>query len=66
MRGAPQVTGFIASLAVAIILENLAVMTISAQPRTFLVPAYLNPLVAFGALSRPGHRHRHRRRSRSC
>src|ERR1043166_3087767 len=39
MRGAPQVTGFIASLAVAIIIENLAVLTVSAQPRTFAVPA---------------------------
>ncbi len=51
MRGAPQVTGFIASLAIAIILESLAVMTISAQPRTFLVPDYLNALVRFGGLS---------------
>lgn len=51
MRGAPQVTGFIASLAVSIILENLLVMTISAQPRVFLVPAYLNRLVSAGVIS---------------
>jgi branched-chain amino acid transport system permease protein len=51
MRGAPQVTGFIASLAVSIIIENLAVLTVSAQPRTFAVPAYLNRLVALGGLS---------------
>jgi branched-chain amino acid transport system permease protein len=51
MRGAPQVTGFIASLAVSIIIENLAVLTVSAQPRTFAVPAYLNQLVQFGTLS---------------
>ncbi|HVM85648.1 MAG TPA: branched-chain amino acid ABC transporter permease [Candidatus Binatia bacterium] len=51
MRGAPQVTGFIASLAVSIIIENLAVLTVSAQPRTFAVPAYLNQLVAFGSVS---------------
>jgi branched-chain amino acid transport system permease protein len=51
MRGAPQVTGFIASLAVAIFLENLAVMTISAQPRSFLVPDYLNLLVKAGPVS---------------
>lgn len=51
MRGAPQVTGFIASLAVAIIIENLAVMTISAQPRSFLAPPWLNQLVAIGPLS---------------
>ncbi len=51
MRGAPQVTGFIASLAVAIILENLLVMTISAQPRVFLVPEYLNRLVSTGVIT---------------
>lgn len=51
MRGAPQVTGFIASLAVAIFLENLAVMTISAQPRTFMVPDYLNVLLHIGGVS---------------
>lgn len=51
MRGAPQVTGFIASLAVSIFLENLAVMTISAQPRTFLVPDVLNRLIAAGGVS---------------
>src|SRR3954447_2434266 len=51
MRGAPQVTGFIASLAVSIIIENLAVLTVSAQPRTFAVPAYLNQLVRLGSLN---------------
>ncbi|WP_102957705.1 branched-chain amino acid ABC transporter permease [Mangrovicella endophytica] len=51
MRGAPQVTGFIASLAVAIILENLAVMTITAQPRTFAIPAWLGALVPLGSIS---------------
>lgn len=51
MRGAPQVTGFIASLAVSIIIENLAVLTVSAQPRTFAVPAYLNQLIPLGGLS---------------
>ena len=51
MRGAPQVTGFIASLAVSIIIENLAVLTVSAQPRTFAVPTYLTQLVQFGTLS---------------
>jgi branched-chain amino acid transport system permease protein len=51
MRGAPQVTGFIASLAVSIMIENLAVLTVSAQPRTFAVPAYLNRLVSLGVLN---------------
>lgn len=51
MRGSPQVTGFIASLAVAIILQNLAILTITAQPRTFQVPEYLNALVALGPIT---------------
>ena len=51
MRGSPQVTGFIASLAVAIILQNLAILTITAQPRTIQVPEYLNALVALGPIT---------------
>jgi branched-chain amino acid transport system permease protein len=45
------VTGFIASLAVAIILQNLAILTITAQPRTFQVPEYLNALVVLGPIT---------------
>ena len=51
MRGAPQVTGFIASLAVAIVIENLGIMTLTAQPRNFRVPSYLSTFVAIGPLS---------------
>lgn len=51
IRGAPQVTGFIASLAVAILLQNLALMTLSAQPRNFHIPGYLNVVLAFGPVS---------------
>jgi branched-chain amino acid transport system permease protein len=50
MRGAPQVTGFIASLAVAIIIENVGIMTLSAQPRNFIVPAYLSAFIRLGSL----------------
>ena len=50
MRGAPQVTGFIASLAVAIVIENLGIMTLTAQPRNFIVPAYLSEFVHLGSL----------------
>jgi branched-chain amino acid transport system permease protein len=50
MRGAPQVTGFIASLAVAIVIENLGIMTVSAQPRNFMVPAYLDKFFHLGSL----------------
>jgi branched-chain amino acid transport system permease protein len=50
MRGAPQVTGFIASLAVAIIIENVGIMALSAQPRNFIVPAYLSTFIRLGSL----------------
>lgn len=51
MRGAPQVTGFIASLAVSVFLQNLGLMTVSAQPRNFLVPDYLQTIYRIGTLS---------------
>ncbi|MDL2314348.1 branched-chain amino acid ABC transporter permease [Desulfovibrio sp. OttesenSCG-928-C14] len=41
MRGAPQVTGFIASLGVSIMLQNIGILTVSAQPRSFTPPAYM-------------------------
>jgi branched-chain amino acid transport system permease protein len=41
MRGAPQVTGFIASLAVPIMLQNLGILFLTAQPRNFAFPDYL-------------------------
>jgi branched-chain amino acid transport system permease protein len=50
MRGAPQVTGFIASLAVAIVIENVGIMTLTAQPRNFIVPGYLSTCVPVGPL----------------
>jgi branched-chain amino acid transport system permease protein len=45
MRGAPQVTGFIASLAVSIMLQNLAILFLSAQPRNFSFPDYLQIVI---------------------
>ena len=50
MRGAPQVTGFIASLAVAIVIENVGIMTLTAQPRNFIVPGYLSTFIPVGPL----------------
>jgi branched-chain amino acid transport system permease protein len=44
------VTGFIASLAVAIVIENLGIMTVTAQPRNFIVPAYLGAFIRLGPL----------------
>ncbi len=51
MRGAPQVTGFIASLAVSIMLQNLGVLLLTAQPRNFSFPDYLQGLIQVGAVS---------------
>lgn len=50
MRGAPQVTGFIASLAVSIMLQNLGVLTLTAQPRNFAFPDYLQAVIHLGAV----------------
>jgi branched-chain amino acid transport system permease protein len=50
MRGAPQVTGFIASLAVSIMLQNLGILTLTAQPRNFAFPDYLQAVIHVGAV----------------
>ncbi len=50
MRGAPQVTGFIASLGISIMLQNLGIMVLTAQPRNFSFPAYLQQLVNIGPI----------------
>jgi branched-chain amino acid transport system permease protein len=51
MRGAPQVTGFIASLAISIMLQNLGILFLTAQPRNFSFPEYLQKVIAVGAVS---------------
>ena len=51
MRGAPQVTGFIASLAVSIMLQNLGVLFLTAQPRNFTFPEYLQKVINAGPVS---------------
>jgi len=51
MRGAPQVTGFIASLAVSIMLQNLGILTLSAQPRNFSFPDNLQEVIHAGGVS---------------
>ena len=48
MRGAPQVTGFIATLAVAILIQNAMLMTLTGQPRNFMFPDALRARVALG------------------
>jgi branched-chain amino acid transport system permease protein len=51
MRGAPQVTGFIASLAVSIVLQNLGILTLTAQPRNFAFPDYMQTVIHVGTVS---------------
>jgi len=51
MRGAPQVTGFIASLGISIMLQNLGILVLTAQPRNFTFPDYLQALVNIGPVS---------------
>jgi len=51
MRGAPQVTGFIASLAVSIMLQNLGVLLLTAQPRNFTFPDYLQSVIHVAGVS---------------
>lgn len=49
--GAPQVTGFIATLAVSIVIQNSALMILSGQPRNFLFPAAMRQRIFLGAVS---------------
>ncbi|OGP62712.1 MAG: ABC transporter permease [Deltaproteobacteria bacterium RBG_13_49_15] len=51
IRGAPQVTGFIASLGISIMLQNLGVMFLTAQPRNFSFPDYLQRVIKIGAVT---------------
>jgi branched-chain amino acid transport system permease protein len=49
--GAPQVTGFIATLAVSVAIQNAALMILSGQPRNFLFPAIMRQRVDFGGVN---------------
>ncbi len=51
MRGAPQVTGFIASLGISIMIQNLGILFLSAQPRNFSFPDYMQTLLQLGPVS---------------
>ncbi len=51
MRGAPQVTGFITSLAISILMQNLGILLLTAQPRNFFFPEYLQKIFHLGAVS---------------
>jgi branched-chain amino acid transport system permease protein len=49
--GAPQVTGFIATLAVSVAIQNAALMILSGQPRNFLFPAVMRQRVGLGGVT---------------
>jgi branched-chain amino acid transport system permease protein len=51
MRGAPQVTGFITSLAISILMQNLGILLLTAQPRNFFFPEYLQKIFSLGSIS---------------
>ena len=42
LRGAPQVNGFITSLAVSIMIQNLGILLLTAEPRSLSFPGYLS------------------------
>jgi len=51
MRGSPQVTGFIASLALSIMLQNTGILLLSAQPRNFNFPEEMLVSINIGNIS---------------
>lgn len=51
MRGAPQVTGFIASLGISIMIQNLGILILSAQPRNFSFPGSMQTILTMGPVS---------------
>jgi branched-chain amino acid transport system permease protein len=51
MRAASQVTGFIATLAVSVSIQNAALMILSGQPRNFLFPAFMRSRIAIGPVN---------------
>ena len=51
MRGAPQVTGFIASLALSIVIQNLGILILTAQPRNFRFPELMHARLALGPVT---------------
>ncbi len=49
--GADQVTGFIATLAVSVAIQNSALMILSGQPRNFHFPAVMRERLSLGGVS---------------
>jgi len=51
IRGAPQVTGFIATLAVSIVIQNSALMLLTGQQRNFVFPSFMRQRVSLGGVN---------------
>lgn len=51
LRGAPQVTGFITSLTISILLQNLGILLLTGQPRNFIFPEYFQKILRLGPVS---------------
>jgi branched-chain amino acid transport system permease protein len=51
VRHASPVTGFITSLALSILFQNLGILTLTAQPRNFMFPKYLQTIWEIGPVS---------------
>lgn len=51
LRGAPEVTMLITSLAVSSLIENTMVITVTAQPRVFNLPAGVNQIYTIAGVS---------------
>lgn len=51
IRGAAQVTGFIATLAVSVVIQNSTLMLLSGQQRNFVFPAFMRQRIGIGPVS---------------
>ncbi len=51
LRGAPEVAMLITSLGVSSLIQNITIMTVTAQPRSFRLPGGLNQLQRIGNVS---------------
>ena len=51
IRGAPQVTGFIATLAVSIVIQNSVLMLLTGQQRNFVFPAFMRQRISLGGVN---------------
>ena len=53
LRGKPEETTLVTSLAVSILIQNLALMILSPQPRAFSLPAFFNATTQIGNVTFP-------------